>query len=80
MKLPSPTIKAETEVSVFNLTPRYMKEYRYRVEAGSNTIVLRVSSKRQREGAQCLGIKLGYPLPGGYTKRTWPSRLEESRI
>jgi hypothetical protein len=38
-----------------------------RVEAGSNTsiVALRVVGGDE-EGTQCLGVKLGHPVPGGY--------------
>jgi hypothetical protein len=38
-----------------------------RVEAGSNTstVALRVVGSDEK-GTQCLGVKLGHPLPGGY--------------
>jgi hypothetical protein len=38
-----------------------------RVEVGSNTytVALRVVGG-DKKGAQCLGVKLGHPVPGGY--------------
>jgi hypothetical protein len=36
------------------------------VEAGSNTSTVTLRVGDDEKGTQCLGVKLGHPIPGGY--------------
>jgi hypothetical protein len=56
-----------TEINTLENTEPFNTGLYSRVEAGSNTstVALQVVGGDEK-GTKCLGVKLGYPVPGGY--------------